>query len=123
MKKYLFGLLAVVLAVGFSAFTKPAKVTGAKYLLRFNNVGFTQAQVQNKTNWTVVATYSGQEICNIFDTQEGACEIVVDETVLNAAKTQLTNNLSTAVQYQTSGRYMIPAQTGIVEDSFNKDLP
>ena len=52
MKKYLFGLIAMTLAIGFSAFTKPANKPFADLIFRYQGpVPATAANVTNLSNW------------------------------------------------------------------------
>ena len=71
MKKYFFGLSAIVLAIAFSAFTKPVIKGNAKTF----EFGFapTQTNVQNLAKWAVAAPATCQS------GTVKACGIVVDE--------------------------------------------
>jgi hypothetical protein len=94
MKKYLFGILAVALAIGFSAFTKPAKKLTAQYLFTYiASNGFSQANVENPdiAHWGTGVLYTGQLLC--VDVDEKACKIIVDEsfTELNASSQRILN--------------------------------
>src|SRR5258706_4407356 len=54
MKKYFLGLLAVVLAAGFSAFTKPVKKATCMYIFKYIGPStFTQSDITNRNNWGV----------------------------------------------------------------------
>jgi hypothetical protein len=82
MKKYLFGILAVALAIGFSAFTKPAKVvnktTGDQYLFSYSlTAGSGEEAVETLANWGNGTLYQSQSLC--ADVNDRACKIIVDE--------------------------------------------
>lgn len=84
MKKYLFGLLAVVLAVGFSAFTKKPKSLDETFYLTFQPTDANAANIETTanlsvgagsvayyTNWSttdalgVTCTASNNKICHV----------------------------------------------------------
>jgi hypothetical protein len=79
MKKYLFGSLAIALAVAFSAFT--VKPTSTDYVFRFTGPAPTEANIEQVTDaavdyftyWELVEA----ETCP--DGQQKACRIEVDE--------------------------------------------
>ena len=52
MKKYLLGLFAVVLAIGFSAFTAKEKNNRIFY---YQGPNLSEAQVETESNWTTSA--------------------------------------------------------------------
>jgi hypothetical protein len=78
MKKYLLGLSAIVLAVGFSAFTKPVKKDKAfaTVMLTFIGNPFNPSQVANETLWVEAAPHS----CSLVP--DKACAMEVDESFL-----------------------------------------
>lgn len=80
MKKYLFGVFAIALAVGFSAFTNTSKVTGFYRASLNNPLQATSASyVQNKSNWTVDKSVeiSLTDLSCTSGTVK-ACEMIVD---------------------------------------------
>jgi len=99
MKKYFLGVVAVVFAIAFSAFTKPEKMFATKQF-KFNTTSFTQSSVQTLSNWIddqTSLTCSGDQV--------KACTIVVDEqfyhivegdAILNDAAFIATNRTGTA---------------------------
>lgn len=79
MKKYLLGLFAVVLAIGFSAFTKsqPVEKKFATFYLQYNgSIGTAEKVISNYTQ--VSGTLS---TCNLA--QNRLCWIVVDDADAN----------------------------------------
>jgi hypothetical protein len=73
MKKYLFGLTAIVLAVVAVAFTTPKKSMRADVFFRYTGSTFTESAVENPANYVEVADLSS---CDGVD--EKACRIKVD---------------------------------------------
>jgi hypothetical protein len=79
MKKYLFGILAVALAIGFSAFTKPAKSPidpkvfelQSQYLLTT-----TSSDITDRAHWQLMEEQT--EIDCPFGEQFKPCQILVD---------------------------------------------
>jgi len=78
MKKYLFGLSAIVLAIAFSAFTKPVKPTTTSLKFRYSVVSpqYTQAEVQSLASWTFDQAASG---CSTTANAKPCTFIVTDE--------------------------------------------
>jgi hypothetical protein len=73
MKKYLLGLFALVLAIGFSAFNlKPFATT-----MYYHGPSFLQSDVQNKTNWNTTP----QECIEGFDK---ACQVSVADNLISS---------------------------------------
>jgi hypothetical protein len=109
MKKYLFGLSAIVLAVGAVAFTKPR----ATFTFKYDLSTFTQAQVQSNSNWSLG---SGAD-CDATDRK--ACQMEVDEAythlegsnrVLNTVGNVISINASL---YNPDQTYYVSSGTGI----------
>ena len=68
MKKYLLGLFAIALAIGFSAFTSVnvKKVTPSKfttYYYEFTATSFTESDFENSNNWIALGTSAGSDPC------------------------------------------------------------
>lgn len=82
MKKYLFGLSAIVLAIGFSAFTKPVKSTSTDY--RFVYTGpiddFESGDVTNTSNWVV--DEAEESFCQDDVLQQVTCSFTTDESLI-----------------------------------------
>jgi hypothetical protein len=74
MKKYLLGLSAIVLAIAFSAFTRPTTFANEKFFKLRSAINLTEAYVENIANWQYVAT---TPICD--GVEEGACRIFVSD--------------------------------------------
>jgi len=108
MKKYLLGMTAIVLAIGFSAFTTPASKakTFDSYEL-FSYTGpatATQAQVQNLANYTWVRQMGSEDaICDQGNLKP--CEIAVN--TLDTSPKGLT-----ARQFDLSKVHSITATAG-----------
>ena len=81
MKKYLFGILALVLAVGFSAFTTKKQTTFD--MLLFSAPSTTdQSLIQDEDEWQYVGKVAVVgTTCPISNFE--ACELVVDERDTN----------------------------------------
>lgn len=71
MKKYFMGFLAIVLAIGFSAFTKKAPFTDYVYSY-IGPSNPTTAQVQNRDNWRVKIVTPLSE-CTMTGVEEFPC--------------------------------------------------
>jgi len=71
MKKYLFGALALVLAVGFSAFTKPS-TTSRIFQYSPTTPGFTKALVETESNWVLTT------VACTAATPQKACSVEID---------------------------------------------
>lgn len=85
MKKYLFGILAIVLAVGFSAFTTASKEkTGTiyRFVLSAPATGTnlqqiaTESSIDYYVNWTFESTESTLTTCATGE--ERGCKVAVD---------------------------------------------
>lgn len=122
MKKYLFGLLAIVLAIGFSAFTKPAKQSTIDYYY----FAFSTANGGDITNPEHVADldrwlFTGDDEsvptdlnCGEAEDPYQACEIAVDEALLDEGSITEGQSLEDA---QNSGTIVL----GV--DRTGEDLP
>lgn len=73
MKRYLTGIIAVVIAIGMAAFTAPAKKPLSTFTFRYTPATYTQLQVQDNSNWV-----SGASLC--AGTANKACEMEVTDT-------------------------------------------
>jgi hypothetical protein len=73
MKRYLTGIIAVVIAIGMAAFTAPAKKPLSTSTFRYTLGTYTQPQVQDNNNWV-----SGASLCG--GTANKACQMEVDDT-------------------------------------------
>lgn len=106
MKKYLLGLSAVVLAIGFSAFSTVKEKSFANITLTFDYIGhdvFDQADVETEGFWKENVT---PPTCN---GSNAACTIIVDQSnttgtpgsrVLDASKVTLTASGSAVLGYK-----------------------
>jgi hypothetical protein len=92
MKKYLFGLFAIALAIGFSAFTVASKKSP---LVKFEFHGDNETQFQTSGQWELDATPEIE--CDEFASQKTACILEVDQAIA----TTVTNE-STLVSYLAS---------------------
>jgi hypothetical protein len=83
MKKYLFGMLAIVFAVGLVSFTTPQKAVFTEYFFAYNGPGtFTEAQVEDPTGWILASGIGDTGLppaCSGSNVK--ACRIKVDESV------------------------------------------
>lgn len=85
MKKYLFGLFAVALAIGSFAFTMPKSVK-AQVVVAFVGDLDDQASVQDESLWEKVSVAPS---CD--GTNDKACMIQIDETRLTSGTPQKLN--------------------------------
>jgi hypothetical protein len=96
MKKYLSGLFAIALAIGFSAFTVGSKVKNSSYLL-FEFWGDNETQFQTAGKWELDATPEIE--CDVSVSPKNACLLLVDQTIA----TTVTNEATLAVYVQGPG--------------------
>jgi hypothetical protein len=89
MKRYVSGLLAIVIAVGALAFTFPGKLATANF--RFNGDPELEADVENVTNkWvefagTITCTGDNQEACTVLNVPDQYYQNIGGVNKLNAA--------------------------------------
>ena len=89
MKKYFFGALAIVLAVGLSSFTTQ-KAPFANYVFKyFGPDDASQADIQLRTNWKVIISGTPYSTCSP-DIQEDACTFTTSDAL--AVGTYLVSN-------------------------------
>jgi hypothetical protein len=83
MKKYLLGILAIALAIGFSAFSTKKSVGKFNTVLYYhapsNGTDFSPSSVQNKANWTIT---SNGESCNGANK---ACQVEVPNDLVDGS--------------------------------------
>lgn len=102
MKKYLFGVFAIALAIGFSAFTNPkpsnAPLTNAFFAFDYATYSSpTEADIEDESKWVFVSSSSCTSGFN------AACEVEVSPTYYSG-----TTLLSTAaLDADASGSYPI----------------
>lgn len=111
MKKYLLGFSAIVLAIGFSAFTKPVKPAFATHFFKFMGDPTISSQVLDLTKYTEenpsTCPSSTEIACSITVIGEAFSHTVVDgddtQEVLNTSTNNPDNEsiltLSDAVGY------------------------
>lgn len=88
MKKYFIGMLALVLAVGFSAFTKPAKKVAFADTKVFEfDVTIASPtvlnDVANKANYKYIGLLADVGVCDAA-TDDQVCRFVVDQAQLSS---------------------------------------
>lgn len=104
MKRYILGLLAVVIAVSSVAFKAPAKKTATK-LFAYSGANYQEANVENPANWTYIG--SANPNCSVSNIK--ACEIEVNDALVNPDNTLpssfsiIATASSTNVFYVTGG--------------------
>jgi len=117
MKKYLFGMLALVLAVGFSAFTTPKKATTKHFVFKIAQANTSSASgVQTLTNWDYQGELNVDYFLSCDDAQrDQACELIVDETdtyvPVSTIELKPANVAITAGQVGGSSSYVITSLT------------
>jgi hypothetical protein len=107
MKKYFSGLLALIIAIGATAFTNANKNVLPEGTKLFRYVPpavspFSEANVENRANW-VLAT--GSSVCD--DVDERACELIVDDVHINPNNTLKSTLTIDAVQFQQTGIFFV----------------
>lgn len=75
MKKNLFGMLAIVCAIGFVAFTTP-KSTFSDVFFQYNSASFAEVDVENPANWIEVTDLT----TGCDNVNNKACRLKVDHT-------------------------------------------
>ena len=74
MKRYITGIIAVVIAIGMAAFTAPAKKPLSTFTFRYTPAtNYSQLQVQDNSNWV-----SGASLC--AGQENKACQMEVTDT-------------------------------------------
>jgi len=114
MKKYVFGIIAIIMAIGLSAFTKPIKKAN-QYFFSYDGPDFTEAEVSNPANWVYAGYYTRQETCG-ENALDRPCEITVNEYFVLDEIITLT---SIPVQQAGPGSgFYVPLITSAVPHSF-----
>jgi hypothetical protein len=121
MKKYLFGMLAIALAVGFSAFTKPAKENSkfATYYFEFIGTPSVASDLETETStyWRYLGT-SNSVSCPTPD-QDKVCVIRVDEDHIDGTNLQ---NVTIIAANGASGNKIVDASSTGILQILNADL-
>jgi len=93
MKKYFFGIVAIGLAIGFTAFTAPSKKF-ATVTVVFDGDPLVQNEVNDPTLWKVITvpTCSGSQ---------KACRFDIDDS--NVTTGQSPNHIKTTVSISSTG--------------------
>lgn len=116
MKKYLLGILAVVVAVGTFAFTKPPKNEKkfTDFIFQFDLANFpaTQPNVQDPANWLLVSDTSG---CTPL-LQQKACKIRVAESDTEGTPRHLKSTADIdASQFGATGVYFVSGGASVLQ--------
>ncbi len=114
MKHYIFGLMAIVIAFGAVAFTKPTADTKSLlnstfYYVAPSSGDYTLISVETESNWKTAPS----PVPTCFSTANKACSIVVDNTNTTGtgASRALNFNLNAKVGAGGSSSGYIPDQT------------
>jgi uncharacterized protein YxeA len=102
MKKYVLGLVAIVLAVGFSAYTKPAKnnkLFSKTFFYSIQTYGVND--VQDETKWATNNTDPG--FCN--SGSQRACAFTIPDAYANG--TALASGVEVIASQDASGNYYV----------------
>lgn len=116
MKRYITGILAVIIAVSAVAFIMPKKVlkTLDEVAFYYQSTNFSSAEVAKKENWSSTVT---PPTC--VGTQNKACKLLIDivETTETGGVRFLTNNISVmpGAGGATNGYVPDPSTQGYVE--------
>jgi hypothetical protein len=111
MKKYLFGVFAIALAVGFSAFTQPAKMVNVRFKIQVDPTS--ALAVQEKSNWQL---YTGS---NCTGTDFKACTIEVDPQYVTMDNQLSDDVIIVAAGSSTAYRVDLSSSTNVAAE-FNK---
>jgi hypothetical protein len=119
MKKYLFGIFAIALAIGFSAFKKPF----TNYQLKYIGATFTSSEVAKPANWT----YDPNQTCSGID-EERPCTIVVAGSQFNTLNVpssglKSTTSIITKTSLSHAGDYVVDAGGNVVSFTNLDDIP
>jgi hypothetical protein len=118
IKKYGTGLLAIIIAIGGFAFTKPATSKPlATKIFQYQAPAlnpYSQANVEKQSNW--VETSLSGTTCNT--NLDRACQLQVDNSFINPDHTLKSSFMIVASQ-ATSGNYYVSG--GSASDIFNRD--
>jgi len=117
MKRYIFGMIAVVIAIGAAAFTAPKKHLVDMYVFEYDgSQGYTVGAVQNtnSAHWV----YQGKNLALCANSNIKACRVSVtgDYVDNTTSPTQLSGVTITAVQSSTGIAYV----DDITDDSDNQ---
>ena len=103
MKRYFVGLVAITIAIGFSAFSLKNKYRTAKRIFSYSGT-YSSASVANPANWTYVEEYS--EFSSLCSSTDRACKVIIEEAYTKSA------GASYAMRSSTDGApYVILATT------------
>lgn len=108
MKKYLLGIIAVGLAIGFSAFTKPTSGKNPTFYYYKMTSGSTLVEddVKNKNNWTAATAL---DVCS---GNQRACTIRVTQNNLNGVT-------FAADQASGSSHYRVASSSSGIDQIYN----
>jgi len=116
MKRYLTGILAVIIAISAVAFTRPAKnLDMVTFIYNPPTTGdYSQPSVQNKANWSAgTASCSGD--------LSKACSLQVPDNETTSGGTQLASGVTiTATKDPHSANYYVSGGT-FVSNIVNKE--
>ena len=107
MKKYLFGILAIALAIGFSAFTKPVKGTFTDVIFTGNTAS--QTSVEDESLWQEGTPF------NCDGTDDRACTINVDVNSLTGSSPRILNSSLVTITANVggdAGQYKVASLAG-----------
>ncbi|MEO6130000.1 MAG: hypothetical protein ABIP30_16745 [Ferruginibacter sp.] len=116
MKQYIFGILAIALAVTTAAFTTPEKkVDNLNKLFYYvaPSGSYAQTDVQNRANWHLTLATTG---CSLD--AEKACEIRVSDTYINPDNTLKSNINIVADQFATNVYFV---KSGNMDNIYNTE--
>jgi hypothetical protein len=118
MKKYFSGLLALIIAIGATAFTNANKNVLPEGTKLFRYVPpalspFSEANVENRANWVMTTSSS---VCD--DRDEKACELIVDEAHINQNNTLKSTLTIDAAEFGETDIFFVDESTAT--DIINK---
>ena len=114
MKKYAFGIMAIVLAIGFSAFTTRPNRTihkGDLLVFTYTQSTFTEDKVEDIGNWVFDRVYDESSSCSNDDHK--ACELVVDESKTTGGANPELDIPIVSAQFDTDIFYVTEQPSGV----------
>jgi len=112
MKKYLLGMLAIVLAIGFSAFTKAPVFADTKVFTLDSGISLTNSTaIADPTNWT----YQGNSLALLCPSSSDlACSFAVDPSKVDGSNElqNVTINVVNGIEINQVQYYKVGSVTG-----------
>lgn len=114
MKRYLFGCIAVITAIGAVAFNAPkGRENYAEFYFQLNTSPTLQ-NVTSETNWVLAPVQDGSTNCPSGSAK--ACKIKVDEdyTYMDGTIRKLATEANITASEVTAGNAIVTGGTGVI---------